>query len=171
MEPFTDGEYFLTVYRGQHLKVDELQELKDNIGRLISMNTFISTTCKEDVAFMLAGDGSLSPILESILFEIQINTSIDTKPYANIKELSVMKDEDEVLFSIGTIFRIESVEKATGTGIRSVKLLLTSEGDEQLKVLSEQIRDETAQSNDLNTLGNLLNKWVNTVKLNDISED
>ncbi|CAF4563423.1 unnamed protein product, partial [Didymodactylos carnosus] len=156
MELFTDDEYFLTVYRGQYLKADELHELKDNIGGLISMNTFTSTTCKEDVASMLAGDGSLSPILESILFEIQINTSIDTKPYANIKELSVMKDEDEVLFSIGTIFRIESVEKPTGSGIWSVKLLLTSEGDEHYKVLSEHMREETDQSPDLNRLGYLL---------------
>ncbi|CAF1541544.1 unnamed protein product, partial [Didymodactylos carnosus] len=156
MERFTDDEYFLTVYRGQHLKADELHELKDNIGRLISMNTFISTTCEKAVASIHAGDGSFSPILESILFEIQINTSIDTKPYGNIKELSVMNDEDEILFSMGTIFRIKSVEKATDTGIWSVKLLLNSESDEQLKVLSEQIREETDGSSDLLTLGHLL---------------
>ncbi|CAF0787165.1 unnamed protein product [Didymodactylos carnosus] len=151
-----DHEYFLTVYREQHLKADELHELKDNISRLISMNTFISTTYEKDVASMLARGASLSPIPESILFEIQINTSIDTKPYANIKELSVMKHEDEVLFSIGTISRIESVGKPTGSGIWSVKLLLTSEGDEQLKVLSERIREETDASSDLNKLGQLL---------------
>ncbi|CAF3710860.1 unnamed protein product, partial [Didymodactylos carnosus] len=155
-ERFTDDEYFLTVYRGQYLKADELHELKDNIGRLISMNTFISTTCDKGVASMLAGDGSFSPILESILFEIQINTSDDTKPYANIKELSVMHDEDEVLFSIGTIFRIKSVEQATDTGIWSVKLLLKSQSDEQLQVLSEQIRKETHGSSSLHTLGHLL---------------
>ncbi|CAF4574882.1 unnamed protein product, partial [Didymodactylos carnosus] len=156
IQRFTDDEYFLTVYRGQHLKADELHELKDNIGRLISMNTFISTTYEKGVASIHAGDGSFSPILESILFEIQINTGIDTKPYANIKELSVMKDEDEVLFSIGTIFRIKSIEKATDTGIWSIKLLLNSESDEQLKVLSEQIREETDRSSDLLTLGHLL---------------
>ncbi|CAF1215534.1 unnamed protein product [Didymodactylos carnosus] len=156
MERFTDDEYSLTVYRGQHLKADELHELKDNIGRLISINTFMSTTCEKGVASILAGDGSLSPILESILFQIQINTSIDTKPYANIKELSVMKHEDEVLFSIGTIFRIKSVEKATGTGIWSVKLLLNSETNEHLKVLGEQIRKETDGYSDLHTLGHLL---------------
>ncbi|CAF1241265.1 unnamed protein product [Didymodactylos carnosus] len=156
MERFTHGEYFLTVYRGQHLKADELHELKDNIGGLISMNTFLSTTCEKGVALIHAGDGSFSPILESILFEIQVNTSIDTKPYANIKEFSVMNHEDEVLFSIGTIFRIKSVEKASATGIWSVKLLLNSESDEQLKVLSEQIREETDRSSDLYTLGYLL---------------
>ncbi|CAF4555557.1 unnamed protein product, partial [Didymodactylos carnosus] len=156
MERFTDGEYFLTLYRGQHLKADELHELKDNIGGLISMNTFMSTTCEKGVALIHTGDGSLSPILESILFEIQVNTSIDTKPYANIKEFSVMKHEDEVLFSIGTIFRIKSVEKVSGTGIWSVKLLLNSERDEQLKVLSKQIREETAGFTNLHTLGHLL---------------
>ncbi|CAF1601441.1 unnamed protein product, partial [Didymodactylos carnosus] len=120
------------------------------------MNTFISTTCEKGVASLHAGDGWLSPILESILFETQIDTSIDTKPYANIKELSIMNDEDEVLFAIGTIFRIKSVEKATGSGIWSVKLLLNSGSDEQLKVLSDQIREETHGSSDLNTLGYLL---------------
>ncbi|CAF1544856.1 unnamed protein product, partial [Didymodactylos carnosus] len=156
IEPFTDDEYPLTVYRGQHLKADELHELQDKIGRLISMNTFMSTTCEKGVALIHAGDGSFSPILESILFEIQINTSIDTKPYANIKELSIMNHEDEVLFCVGTIFRIKSVEKATSTGIWSVKLLLNSESNEQLKLLSEQIREETDGSADLHTLGHLL---------------
>ncbi|CAF4155923.1 unnamed protein product [Didymodactylos carnosus] len=156
MESCTNGECFLTVYRGQHLKADELQELKDNVGRLISMNTFISTTYKKDVASLLAGDGSLSPILESILFEIRINTNIDTKPYANIKELSFIKDEDEVLFSIGTIFRIESVEKQTETKIWDVKLILNSDDDEQMKVLSKQISEEADGGSDLNMLGFLL---------------
>ncbi|CAF4498057.1 unnamed protein product [Didymodactylos carnosus] len=82
----------------QHLKADELQQLKDNAGRLISMNTFIPTTYDEDVASRFAGDGSFSPNFESILFEVRINTNSDTKPYANIKELSFMKHEDEVLF-------------------------------------------------------------------------
>ncbi|CAF4350976.1 unnamed protein product, partial [Didymodactylos carnosus] len=155
MESFTDDEYILTVYRGQHLKGDEFQELKDNIGRLISVSTFLSTTYKKDIASILAGDGSRSPILESILFEIQINTSIHTKPYANIKGLNFGR-EDEILLSIGTIFRIESVEKQTGSEIWSVKLLLHTEDDEQLKVLSEQMIEETDAPSHLNMLGGLL---------------
>ncbi|CAF1577842.1 unnamed protein product, partial [Didymodactylos carnosus] len=51
-----------------------------------------------------------------------------------------------------------SVEKSTGSEIWSVELLLNREVDEQLKVLSEQIREEHDQSCDLNMLGHLLSQ-------------
>ncbi|CAF1039445.1 unnamed protein product [Didymodactylos carnosus] len=54
-------EYELDVimaYRVQTITSDEFQKLEQNIGRFISMNTFISTTTDRDVAIICAGDGS-----------------------------------------------------------------------------------------------------------------
>ncbi|CAF1334291.1 unnamed protein product [Didymodactylos carnosus] len=94
----------IMVYRGQTITSDEFQKLEQNIGRFISMNTFISTTTDRNVAIIYAGDGSQSPDLESVLLEITIDIHIRTKPFANIREYSYFHDEDEILFSIGTLF-------------------------------------------------------------------
>ncbi|CAF1570492.1 unnamed protein product, partial [Didymodactylos carnosus] len=85
----TIEEYILTVYRGQKLKSYELQTLKDNIGKLVSVNTFFSTTYDKNVALLFAGNGSnvIFSLVECTLFEIEICTAVKTKkPYANIKE-------------------------------------------------------------------------------------
>ena len=148
-----------TVYRGQTLSTDELSTLKANINGLISMNTFLSTTMDKTVALIYAGDGSQRPHFESVLFEICMNTfSIDTsKPFANIQNLSYFKDENEVLLSMGTIFRINSVEQLVNDDrIYNVKLTLSEETDEQIKSMTEHLRKEMGETTSLLTLGNFL---------------
>ena len=68
---------------------------------------------KEDVATAFAAGDLSGNTSEVFIFE---EISIDPakckmKPFANIKEISYNKDEEEVLLSIGTIFRIDSLEK------------------------------------------------------------
>ncbi len=55
---------------------------------------------------MIAGDGSSSPWFESVLFQLECNTIINKKPF-----VSTSTSEREILFSIGTIFRIENIGK------------------------------------------------------------
>jgi hypothetical protein len=43
---------------------------------------------------------------QSILFEIEIDTRYKCRSYANISHLSQFPDESEILFTIGTQFRI-----------------------------------------------------------------
>ncbi|CAF3389536.1 unnamed protein product [Rotaria socialis] len=95
-----------TVFRGQHLSNSELKMLLSNIGGLISMNSFLSTTLNRNLALTFAGDGSRSPLLESVLFQLECNTITNRKPFA-----STNTSESEILFSIGAIFRIENIGK------------------------------------------------------------
>lgn len=103
-----------TIFRGQMMSIDELNTIKNNIGGLISMNTFLSTTLDCQVACMYAGYGSSLPTVASVLFEINIDhadeVSLD-RPFAFIGSFSDKHDENEILFSMGSIFRIESVEQ------------------------------------------------------------
>ena len=49
-----------------------------------------------------------------ILFEMEIDPTIKKFPFVNTKELSYLGDsesEQELLFSIGTVFRIIKIEK------------------------------------------------------------
>lgn len=103
----------LTYYRGQVLARNELERFREHIGGLVSFNAFFSTSLSLDIALMFAGtiSGDEFSSLASVLFCIEVDCSIErTQPYANIDLYSVNEDEDEVLFSLGSVFRVEKVE-------------------------------------------------------------
>ncbi|CAF0977611.1 unnamed protein product [Didymodactylos carnosus] len=101
----------LTTYRGQFITINQVEQLKENINGLIYMNTFLSTTTDRDVGLIYAGaDGNKHPYLVSVIFKIEIDTSIISKPFTNINEFSYHKDENEVLFALGSVFKIKSVK-------------------------------------------------------------
>ena len=105
----------LTVYRGQLMNIKELKRLKRHIGRYIITHPFLSATLSSEIALLYAGNGAQRPLYESVLFEIHVNIrySMRKRPFANIVKFSHMKDENEVLFSVGTIFQVKSLEKLT----------------------------------------------------------
>ena len=45
---------------------------------------------------------------------MNIDPSIPSTPYANIRDVSCYPDEEEVLFSMHSIFRIINIEKIDG---------------------------------------------------------
>ncbi len=103
----------MTVYRGQFLSLIELEDLKAAKGGLIAMTSFLSTTRDHTVATMFAGNGEKPANFEPVIFEIYIeqsNLEEERRPFANIREVSSKKDEDEILLCMGTVMRIDLVE-------------------------------------------------------------
>ncbi|CAF1422989.1 unnamed protein product [Adineta steineri] len=108
----------LTVYRGQKMSLLELQRLKHNVGKHISINPFFSTTLSSEVALIYAelNESDRKLFFQSALFEIEINInelSASSKNYvfANIMNRSNCCDEQEILFTLGSRFKIKSVIK------------------------------------------------------------
>jgi tetratricopeptide (TPR) repeat protein len=127
----------ITLYRGQQLSPDELNKFKDNIGRLISMNTFLSTSLNQSAAKIFAGNGSDRPERESVLFEISIDPNKVKHPFGRIDHVSYMNDEKEILFSMATIFRIESVTEMFNDNehIWCVRLITFNQDDDDVDAL------------------------------------
>jgi tetratricopeptide (TPR) repeat protein len=107
----------ITVYRGIKMSKSERERIQESIGHHIAVNGFFSTSRQISVAKMYAGIGfqnpssSASDLFESVLFVIDVD--LDTYPdiiLADIRHLSVFGDEDEVIFDLGTVFKIESFE-------------------------------------------------------------
>ena len=71
---------------------------------------------------MFAGNGEERPAMESVIFEISIDESeqdYKRSPFADISDLSMMGQEEEVLLSLGATLRVESVEtKGQVTAVR-----------------------------------------------------
>lgn len=172
----------LTVYRGQTFSRQEFNSI--SFGNLISMNSFLSTSTDPEVALMYTESnpgitGKTQDLSffksdndhESVFLEIEVNNTITTKrkPFANISEYSCMQHEKEVLFSIGSLFRVISVDQLFG-GKHHVKLELVGEDDQIVKRILkryEGIIENFKSPLTLATIGKLLPLMDSGVKKGD----
>ncbi|CAF1307006.1 unnamed protein product, partial [Didymodactylos carnosus] len=126
------------LYRGTGMYNKDFHDLQKNCGGLLSFNNFLSTSTEEDVALVFAKDSLEKKDMTAVLFEIEIDPSIPTCPFADISKVSEFADESEVLFSMGAVFRIVTISLTDG--VYKVKMKLTGDEDKQLKTLTEYIK-------------------------------
>jgi tetratricopeptide (TPR) repeat protein len=146
------------VYRGQLMFVNELERLRTSKKRFISINTFFSTTRNRQLALIFAGADNTDPEKVSILFDIQANTKLQSaKPFASIGHLSQFGDtEEEVLFMLGSIFKILSITWEDIEKVWTIKLELAGEEENELKSVFESMKKEIEPQTGLLSLGNIL---------------
>ncbi|CAF5084441.1 unnamed protein product, partial [Rotaria sp. Silwood1] len=78
-----------------------------------------------------------------ILFQITIDPTASSTPFASIQEVSYYKEEEEILFTMHTVFRIGEVRKIDNNrALYQADLKLTSDDDPQLQELTDFIRKE-----------------------------
>jgi tetratricopeptide (TPR) repeat protein len=132
------------VYRGQGLSSTDFDQLINTKGGLLSFNSFLSTSKDRDVSFAFAESNQYNPDFVGILFVMTIDPSKSTTPFASINGASYFEKEDEVLFSMHTVFRIEKIQSiGENPRLFEVDLTLTGEDDKDLRVLTDHIREET----------------------------
>ncbi|CAF2086754.1 unnamed protein product [Rotaria magnacalcarata] len=132
------NEAKIKLYRGQVLLRVDFEKLQKNKGGLLSFNNFLSTTSDLDVSLAFAKSASVNPDTVGVLFQMSIDTRITTTLFASIREFSEFIDENEILFSMHTVFRIVDVFKVERDHpLYNVNLELTSEDDPSLTKLRE----------------------------------
>ncbi|CAF1396302.1 unnamed protein product [Adineta steineri] len=148
---------FVRVYRCQLMSIDELNSLKQNIGQFISINSFFSTTDDRSTALFLLGDITTQIDSERVLFEIDADPEIvNTKPFADISQHSHFPVESEVLFMIGSIFRLNNINR-NDDEIWIIKMTLCNDGEHDLKQVLMYMRQQIENEEiNLQTLGKLL---------------
>ncbi|CAF1026034.1 unnamed protein product [Adineta steineri] len=146
-----------TIYRGQGMFNRDFEKLKKSQGGFLSFNNFLSTTCKEHVARGFAERSRDKLEKTPILFEISIDPSIVTVPFSLIMDLSKFPDEEEILFSTSTVFRIDKIQKVENR-LWKVNLTYTNESDPLLKRLADHIRISMGGGNVWRKLGQLMIK-------------
>ncbi|CAF4403112.1 unnamed protein product [Rotaria magnacalcarata] len=129
-----DEEDFI-VYRGQGLTLPELTSLRSSVGKLVTFASFISSTVDRELAYGYAKIAARKNVV-SAFFEFHINTEYNnTRPYAYVADYSAIRDEYEVLISVGTIFRLNSVVHDMELGTWILVLSLCQQHDEDIKHL------------------------------------
>jgi len=86
----------------------DFDQLIKTKGGLMSLNNFLSTTKDREVSFAYAESNQSNPDCVGILFVLLIDPSKSTTPFASINDVSHFTEENEVLFSMHTVFRILS---------------------------------------------------------------
>ncbi|UJR18965.1 hypothetical protein I4U23_022094 [Adineta vaga] len=150
----------IILYRGQQMSSNEFLKLKNNQGGLLSINIFLSTSKNRDVAEMFAGNNALlDDNITAVLLKIHArNNDTDMPVFAQIDEISFFGDgENEVLFSMGTVFRIENItQQNSHDDFWLVELTLTNANDLQLTELTRYMREQVQHATPRDRLYNLL---------------
>jgi preprotein translocase subunit SecA/nephrocystin-3 len=75
---------------------------------------------------------------------MKIDPAQSTTPFALIRVVSCIPKEEEVLFAMHTVFRINDIKPIGGNNrLFEVNLTLTGDNDQDLRVLTDRIREET----------------------------
>ncbi|CAF1325716.1 unnamed protein product [Adineta steineri] len=161
-----------TVYRGQGLSKKDFIEMTKNKGGLLSFNNFLSTSKNRDVSRNFVRQTAANPDLVGVLFIISISPMYSTTPFACVSDVNYFHTEDEVLFSMHTIFRIGDIKPMDGNNhLYQVNLILTNDNDQDLRTLTHRIRQETFSSwTGWERLGLLLQKMGQFKKAQEVYE-
>ncbi|CAF3854636.1 unnamed protein product [Adineta steineri] len=143
------------VYRGKVLSSSILQQLIDNEHGLISMNGFLSTTALSEIADIYS---SIEGKIDEGYIRVRFILIIDTieQPYAYIGDCSAVPAESEILFSLGTIWRIESIKP----GEKFYEIELTSYNNLN-SYLDTLLKNYKKKEYDLSLVGDILRELGN----------
>ena len=159
-----------TVYRGQGMLKADFEQMEKTTGGLIAFNNFLSTSKNQDISLTFARSALKNPDLVGILFVMKIDPSKSIVPFASINGVSYFKHkEDEVLFSMNTVFRINNIKQMDENHcLFRVNLTLTSDNDKDLCTLTDRMRQETQGSQGWYRLGVMLFKIGQTDKAQEL---
>jgi tetratricopeptide (TPR) repeat protein len=140
------------IYRGQYMSMKELKKIEENINGHISMNTFLSASTTMETALAFVTKNPRCTDLVVVLFQIEMDSTIATKPFASIKSKSFFQEENEILLAMGSTFSINKVEQDE-QGIWNVTLVWVNKEDVELLTY---MKKSLSQSTNLETLGSIL---------------
>jgi tetratricopeptide (TPR) repeat protein len=160
------------VYRGQALSKTDFDQLQTTQGGLLAFNNFLSTSLDRDVSLIFAESNAGHPDLRAVLFEINIDPSIPATPFANVKNVGYFQQEEEILFSMHSVFRIVHVKpiKKNDNRLWQVDLTLTGDHDPELQELTKSMQGETEGPTGWFRLGRLMMKVAQYDKAQQVFE-
>jgi tetratricopeptide (TPR) repeat protein len=146
----------LTVYCGQtHMSTNEFENIKSNIGCLLSTNGFLSTSKKIQLAEQFIGSVEECEDFKAVLFEITVDGS--STIFVDIDQYKTTSNEEEVLFNIGSVFKVENIDYDCNRKIWIIKMKATDEGTHEIKARIDDGRKRQYYHENINLMfGRLL---------------
>ncbi|CAF4694257.1 unnamed protein product, partial [Rotaria socialis] len=133
----------------------------DSKGGLLSFNNFLSTSMKQKVATSFVQQVlERNPDIVGVTFIMTIDPSkISTSitPFAMVNKQSDLPREQEMLFTMHTVFRVGEIKQtAENSRLWEVHLTITDESDPQLSALTDRIKEEVQGTSGWYRMGKLM---------------
>ncbi|UJR24428.1 hypothetical protein I4U23_005804 [Adineta vaga] len=126
---------------------DALKQVAQQCEQNAMSMSFMNKTREVSVEFALRA--TKNPDLVGILFVMKIDPGQSTTSFASIDDISAVGSENEVLFSMHSVFRVHDFKLIDKTNkLYEVSLTLTSDNDQELNALTERIREESFPDNE-----------------------
>ena len=137
----------------------KLERLKKSIGNLISINSFLSTSRDIAIARIFAGEGIIEDRLVRVLLTIEANPArLQSVFFADISQISQFPDENEVLFSLGSTFRILSIDLDEVFQHWIVRLDATDDGSDRIHEYCQLANYDLHSTSPMIYFGTILNE-------------
>ena len=150
-----DDEQIRTkIYRGAQLLSNELEQFQSNEGHLISINGYLSASRLERVAEMFSKNEPRRIDSRPVIFEIECDHQCSI--FADIARFSDFPDEEEVLFDLGAVFKVERV--CPSDSLWKIYLTATNEGREIAREYIEETKKELHGDSVVILFGSLLTR-------------
>jgi tetratricopeptide (TPR) repeat protein len=160
-----------TVYRGQGLSPTDFDQLQTTQGGLLAFNNFLSTSLDRKVSLGFVQRTINTSDKVGVLFVMKIDPSISATPFANVKNVGYFQEEEEILFSMHSVFRIGQVKQIENNNrLWQVELTLTGDHDPQLQELTKSMQDATKGPTGWFRLGRLMMKVAQYDKAEQVFE-
>ena len=122
----------------------------------MSFNAFLSTGMDESMSRRFAQHSLNNPQMVGVLFHLDIDPSISSIPFAFISDAGCFQNDNEVLFSMNSVFRIQKVKQMEEHDrLFEVYLTSVSDEDQKLNVLERVIHKEIEGAKGWHSLGKL----------------
>ena len=145
----------IRVYRSQWMSKDEIEMLEKCLGGYVAINSFFSTSFDYNRARSFVFNEIETNEMQRVFFEIDADPQLENiQPFADISSISYYPDEREVLFMIGSIFRLVDIERNDKEDIWIVRMRLSSLNDYHLEGL---LRRTNSKRKSLVDFANILN--------------
>ncbi|CAF1038003.1 unnamed protein product, partial [Rotaria magnacalcarata] len=149
----------LTVYRGKGVCQEKFENLRQAQGGLFCFNTFLSTSRSISVGKLYVGCSPReSDDIVGILFVITIDphsVSASTSPFAYIGDTDGFEEEEEILLTMNTVFKVGEIKKIDNADRQwEVHLAMTDDKDPQLAALTRHIKEQIKGTPMLRSEGN-----------------
>lgn len=130
----------ICVYRSYIMSNDELQTFHNSLGEFLTINGFFIANLHRQQTLSYLNHPNLSGDNEKVLFEIAADSQIEpAKPFCSLTSLSYCSTVEQIIFSLGTIFRLDTIHQQEDR-IWIIRMRLTTGKHQKLKAIFDYLK-------------------------------
>lgn len=127
IENQSNDQGMVTFYRGAQIPTKDLDELKENVNRILVVNGFFTASRDSDVYLRYTSSNFVMHNFQRVFFEIQADSTMKTVHFTNARRKNGEENQDKVLFHLNSLFKIHSIQFDAPHELWKVQLKTTDE--------------------------------------------